>query len=250
MTEKKSGKAFAVLQQLGKSLFLAIAILPFAGVLLGIGSSFTNETTIATYGLTGILHPGTLLYSILLLINNAGNAIFGNLALIFALAVALGMTKKEKGVAVLSTAIFYIIMHITINSLLVLDGSIVDGAIAETVKDGAITSVLGIQTLQVGVFGGNVAGLCAAALCNRFYKTQLPAALSFFAGTCFVPIVSMLGAVAVGVVFYFVWPVIQNGIFLLGDLVMKSGYFGTFLFGVIERALIPFGLHHVFYLPI
>ncbi len=250
MTEKKSGKAFAMLQQLGKSLFLAIAVLPFAGVLLGIGSSFTNETTIATYGLTGILHPGTILYSILLLINNAGNAIFGNLALIFALAVALGMTKKEKGVAVLSAAIFYIIMHITINSLLVLDGSIVDGVISETVKNGAITSVLGIQTLQVGVFGGIVAGLCSAALCNRFYKTQLPAALSFFAGTRFVPIVSMLGAVVVGVVFYFVWPIIQNGIFLLGDLVMKSGYFGTFLFGVIERALIPFGLHHVFYLPI
>lgn len=141
-------------------------------------------------------------------------------------------------------------MHTTINTLLVLDGSIVDGVIAETVKDGAITSVLGIQTLQIGVFGGIVAGLCAAALCNRFYKMQLPSALSFFAGTRFVPIVSMLGSVAVGVVFYFVWPVIQNGIFLLGDVVMKSGYFGTFLFGVIERALIPFGLHHVFYLPI
>ncbi|MDE7246179.1 MAG: glucose PTS transporter subunit IIA [Oscillospiraceae bacterium] len=250
MKEKQGGGAFAVLQQLGKSLFLAIAILPFAGVLLGIGNSFTNSTTIATYGLTGILHPGTILYSILLLINNAGNAIFGNLALIFALAVALGMAKKEKGVAVLSAGIFYIIMHTTINSLLVLDGSIVDGVIAETVKDGAITSVLGIQTLQVGVFGGIVAGLCAAALCNRFYKMQLPSALSFFAGTRFVPIVSMLGAVAVGAIFYFVWPTIQNGIFLLGDVVMKSGYFGTFLFGVIERALIPFGLHHVFYLPI
>ncbi len=250
MKEKRSGQLFAVFQQLGKSLFLAIAILPFAGVMLGIGGSFTNPTTIATYGLEGILHPGTILYSFLLLINNAGNAIFGNLALIFALAVALGMAKKEKGVAVLSSAIFYIVMHVTINSLLVLDGSIVDGVIAETVKDGAITSVLGIQTLQVGVFGGIVAGLCAAALCNKFYKTQLPSALSFFAGTRSVPIVCMLGGVAVGVIFYFVWPVIQNGIFLLGDVVMKSGYFGTFLFGVIERALIPFGLHHVFYLPI
>lgn len=250
MKEKCSGQLFAVFQQLGKSLFLAIAILPFAGVLLGIGNSFTNPTTIATYGLEGILHPGTILYSFLLLINNAGNAVFGNLALIFALAVALGMSKKEKGVAVLSSAIFYIIMHVTINSLLVLDGSIIDGAVAETVKDGAITSVLGIQTLQVGVFGGIVAGLCAAALCNKFYRTQLLSALSFFAGTRFVPIVCMLGGVAAGVVFYFVWPVIQNGIFLLGDVVMKSGYFGTFLFGVIERALIPFGLHHVFYLPI
>ena len=250
MKEKQGGGAFAVLQQLGKSLFLAIAILPFAGVLLGIGNSFTNPTTIATYGLTGILHPGTILYSILLLFNDAGNAVFGNLALIFALAVALGMSKKEKGVAVLSAGIFYIIMHTTIHTLLVLDGSIVDGVISETVKNGAITSVLGIQTLQVGVFGGIVAGLCAAALCQRFYKTQLPSALSFFGGTRFVPIVNMLGAVAVGVIFYFVWPVIQNGIFLLGDVVMKSGYFGSFLFGLIDRTLIPFGLHHIFYLPI
>lgn len=250
MNEKRGGSTFAMLQQLGKSLFLAIAILPFAGVLLGIGNSFTNPTTIATYGLSGVLHPGTLPYNFLLLINNAGSAIFGNLALIFALAVALGMAKKEKGTAVLSSGIFYIIMHTTINTLLVLDGSIIDGVIAEAVKDGAITSVLGIQTLQVGVFGGIVAGLCAAALCNRFYKTQLPPALSFFAGTRFVPIVSMLAAVAVGIIFYFVWPAVQNGIFLLGDVVMKAGYFGTFLFGVIERALIPFGLHHVFYLPI
>lgn len=249
MSEKKSGQIFAAAQQIGKSLFLPIAVLPFAGILLGIGSSFTNETTIATYGLSGILHQGTFLYGIMLMLSGAGNVIFGNLALIFALAVALGMAKKEKGVAVLSAGIFYLVMLMTMNVLLTLDGSLVDGVVSETVKDGAIASVLGIQTLQMGVFGGIIAGLAAAALCNRFYKTQLPDALSFFAGTRFVPIVCMAFAILTGAVLYFVWPIIQSGIFALGGIVQASGYFGTFVYGCIERALIPFGLHHIFYMP-
>lgn len=249
MKEEKSGQVFAAAQQIGKSLFLPIAVLPFAGILLGIGSSFTNETTIAAYGLSGILHQGTVLYGFMLMLANVGNAIFGNLALIFALAVAMGMAKKEKGVAVMSAGIFYIVMLMTINSLLVLDGSIVDGVVSETVKEGAITSMLGIQTLQMGVFGGIIAGLFAAMLCNRFYKIQLPTALSFFGGTRFVPIASMACAILTGAVLYGVWPVIQNGIFALGALVQASGYFGTFVYGCIERALIPFGLHHIFYLP-
>ena len=191
MKKDQKGELFAVAQQIGKSLFLPIAVLPFAGILLGVGNSFTNATTIATYHLEGVLHPGTLLYSFMLLLNGAGNA----------------------------------------------------------VKDGAITTMLGIQTLQMGVFGGIVAGLCAAVLCNRFYKTKLPSSLSFFAGTRFVPIISMVAAVIVGVLSFFIWPVMQNGIFALGGLVQASGYFGTFIFGCIERALIPFGLHHIFYLP-
>ncbi|NLN97718.1 MAG: PTS transporter subunit EIIC [Eubacteriaceae bacterium] len=240
---------FAVAQQIGKALFLPIAILPFAGILLGIGSSFTNQTTIATYGLSNIIYPGSLLYSILLLLNDAGGAVFVNLPLIFALAVALGMAKKEKGVAVISAGIFYLIMITVISTMLKLDGSIVDGVISEKVKAGAIASVLGIQTLQMGVFAGVVVGVITALLCNRFYKMELPASLSFFSGTRFVPIVSILAAVITGVVLYYVWPIIQNGIFSLGELVRISGYFGTFLYGLIERSLIPFGLHHIFYMP-
>ena len=249
MAQKKSGQIFAAAQQIGKSLFLPIAILPFAGILLGIGSSFTNETTIATYGLSGILHPGSLLYGLMMMLNYAGNAIFGNLALIFALAVALGMAKKEKGVAVLSSGIFYLVMLTTINVLLTLDGSIVDGQVADTVKDGAIASVLGIQTLQMGVFGGIIAGVIAAMLCNKFYKTQLPDALSFFAGTRFVPSVCMVFGIVTGAILFVVWPIVQNGIYALGGLVQASGYAGTFIYGCIERALIPFGLHHIFYMP-
>ena len=249
MSKKGRGNLFAAAQQIGKSLFLPIAILPPAGILLGIGSSFTNPTTIATYGLSGILHPGTLLFGMNQMFAAAGNTIFGNLALIFALAVALGMAKREKGVAVLSAGIFYLVMLTTMNVCLTLDGSIADGIVSENIKEGAITSVLGIQTLQMGVFGGILAGITAAALCNRFYKTVLPDSLAFFSGTRFVPIISMAFAIITGVISYFVWPLIQSGIYALGGIVHSSGYFGTFVYGCIERALIPFGLHHIFYMP-
>ncbi|MBR1859005.1 MAG: PTS transporter subunit EIIC [Selenomonadaceae bacterium] len=244
------GNAFAVAQQIGKSLFLPIAVLPFAGVLLGVGASFSNPTTIAAYGLESVLHEGGGLFSFMLILSNVGGAIFGNLALIFALAVALGMAKKEKGIAVLGAAIFYLVMLTTIHVFLTLDGSLLaDGSISPDVKAGAIADVLGIRTLQMGVFAGIVTGLMAAWICDKFYKQQLPQAFAFFGGTRFVPIMCMCFGILSGVIMYFVWPVIQTGIFALGDLVKASGYFGTFLFGCFERALIPFGLHHIFYLP-
>ena len=141
-------------------------------------------------------------------------------------------------------------MLTTIHVFLGLDGSLhADGSIDPSVKEGAITSVLGITTLQMGVFAGIVTGLVAAELCNRFYKTQLPSALSFFGGTRSVPIVCMIFGIVVGIIMYFVWPFIQTGIFALGGVVQAAGYFGTFFFGCCERALIPFGLHHIFYLP-
>ncbi|MBQ8987097.1 MAG: PTS transporter subunit EIIC [Lachnospiraceae bacterium] len=254
MAKKKKGnggsQAFAVAQQIGKSLFLPIAVLPPAGILLGIGSSFTNATTIATYHLEGVLHEGSILYMFFQMLNGAGNAVFGNLALIFALAVALGMAKKEKGVAVLSAAIFYLIMLTTMNVLLTIDGSILaDGSLGPNVKDGAIATALGIQTLQMGVFGGILAGLLAALTCNKFYKQVLPQSLAFFSGTRFVPIMCMVFGILTGFICYFVWPAIQTGIYALGDLVNAAGLFGTFIYGCIERALIPFGLHHIFYMP-
>ena len=177
-------KIFGVLQRVGRSFMLPIAILPVAGLLLGIGGSFTNETMLETYGLTGIMGPGTIL-----------------------------------------NAIFLVMLN------------------------GATTSVCGITSLQMGVFGGIIVGLGVAALHNRFYKIELPQVLSFFGGTRFVPIISSLVYVVVGILMFFIWPVIQNGIYAVGDLVLNSGYAGTWVYGFMERLLIPFGLHHVFYLP-
>ena len=243
-------KIFGVLQRVGRSFMLPIAILPVAGLLLGIGSSFTNETTIATYGLQGILGSGTLLNSLLVIMNKVGSAVFDNLPLIFAVGVAIGMAKKEKEVSALSALIAYFVMNVAINAMLVINGKITgDGEIAKNVLEGTITSVCGIQSLQMGVFGGIIVGLGVAALHNRFHKIVLPSALSFFGGSRFVPIISTIVYMFVGIAMYFVWPVVQNGIYALGGLVTGSGYLGTLIFGIIKRALIPFGLHHVFYMP-
>ena len=243
-------KIFGVLQRVGRSFMLPIAILPVAGILLGIGSSFSNTTTIETYGLTAILGEGTVLHGLMLIFNAVGSAVFNNLAVLFAIGVAVGMAKREKEVAALAAVIAYFVMNTAINAMLTLDGQILaDGSIAPDVLDGTITSSVGIMTLQMGVFGGIIVGLGVAALHNRFYKIQLPTAISFFGGTRFVPIISTLVYMFVGILMFFVWPVVQHGINALGVLVQGSGYAGTLIFGLIKRALIPFGLHHVFYMP-
>lgn len=236
-------KIFGVLQRVGRSFMLPIALLPVAGLLLGIGSSFTNETMLEAYRLTGIIHQGSLLYTLLDIMNKAGSVVFNNLALLFAMGVAIGMAKKEKEVAALSGAIAYLIMNTAISALISARGGV------EAMAANSTTEVLGITTLQMGVFGGIIVGLGVAALHNRFYKIQLPQVLSFFGGTRFVPIISSVVFLLVGILMFFVWPVIQLGISKLGSLVLSSGYAGTWIYGIIERALIPFGLHHVFYMP-
>ena len=243
-------KIFGVLQRVGRSFMLPIAILPVAGLLLGLGSSFTNTTTIETYGLQWLLGDKTILHALLVIMNAVGSAIFDNLPLIFAVGVAIGMATKEKEVSALSAVIAYFVMNVSINAMLKISGKILaDGSIAKDVLDGTITSVCGIQSLQMGVFGGIIVGLGVAALHNRFYKIELPNALSFFGGTRFVPIISTVVYLFVGILMYFIWPTVQNGIYALGGVVTGTGYFGTLLFGIIKRALIPFGLHHVFYMP-
>ena len=241
---------FGVLQRVGRSFMLPIAVLPVAGLLLGIGSSFTNATMIDTYGLQAILGEGTILNMFLTVLSKAGSALFDNLPMIFAVGCAIGMAKKEKEVAALSAVIAYFTMNAAVNAMLVNSGQILDdGSIADFVIQGTITNSVGIQTLQMGVFGGIIVGLGVAALHNRFYTIELPSALAFFSGSRFVPIISTVVYVLVGIGMFFVWPVVQNGIYALGGLVTGTGYLGTLIFGIIKRALIPFGLHHVFYLP-
>ncbi|MEE1200699.1 MAG: PTS transporter subunit EIIC [Christensenellales bacterium] len=236
-------KVFGVLQRVGRSFMLPIALLPVAGFLLGIGSSFTNEAMLEVYGLKHIIYPGSLIYAILGIMQSSGSVIFDNLPVLFAIGVAIGMAKKEKEVAALSGAIAYLVMNASISSMLKSFSG------TEHITGNATTTILGIETLQMGVFGGILVGLGVAALHNRFYKIVLPNALSFFSGTRFVPIISTAVYLLVGVVMFFAWPPVQNGITSLGDLVIHSGYFGTWIYGVIEHALIPFGLHHVFHMP-
>lgn len=236
-------KIFGVLQRVGRSFMLPIAILPVAGLFLGIGGSFTNATMVEAYGLTAILGEGTFLYSILSVMSKCGDIVFANLPVIFAMGVAIGMAKKEKEVAALSGVIAFLIMHTAIGAMITVTNA------ASSMPNGAITSVLGIESLQMGVFGGIIVGLGVAALHNKFYKIELPQVLSFFGGTRFVPIISAIVYLFVGIAMFYIWPSIQNGIYAVGDVVRSSGYFGTWVYGLMERALIPFGLHHVFYLP-
>ena len=245
MKKLSQGSAFSVLQRVGRSFMLPIALLPIAGLLLGIGSSLTNVTTIETYNLGSILGPGTFLNSVMQILAQTGNIVFANLPIIFAMGVALGMAEKEHGTAVLSAAIAFFIMHQTISTLLSINGQLTEGAMLE----GTVANVVGIRSLEMGVFGGIIVGLGVAALHNRFYKIQLPSVISFFGGVRFVPIISTFAYILVGILMYFVWPYIQRAIYSLGGLVLSSGYLGTFIYGTIERALIPFGLHHVFYMP-
>jgi PTS system D-glucosamine-specific IIC component len=245
MKNKGENGLFSILQRVGRSFMLPIALLPIAGLLLGIGSSLTNPTTIQAYNLGSILGPGTFLNSVMQVLAQTGNIVFANLPIIFAMGVALGMAEKEHGTAVLSAAIAFFIMHQTISTLLSLNGQLAEGAMLE----GTVANVVGIKSLEMGVFGGIIVGLGVAALHNRFYKIQLPTVISFFGGVRFVPIISTFVYILVGLVMYFVWPYVQRAIYSLGDLVLRSGYFGTFIYGTIERALIPFGLHHVFYMP-
>lgn len=236
-------KIFGVLQRVGRSFMLPIALLPVAGLLLGIGSSFTNETMLAAYGLNSVIHPGTLIYTILDVMSQTGSAVFNNLALLFAMGVAIGMARKEKEVAALSGAVAYIIMNTAIQAMINAAGGV------EAMPVNSTTTMLGITTLQMGVFGGIVVGLGVAALHNKFYKIELPQVLAFFGGTRFVPIISSIVYLVVGIAMFYIWPVVQSGIAALGALVLASGYAGTFIYGLLERALIPFGLHHVFYMP-
>ena len=236
-------KIFGVLQRVGRSFMLPIALLPVAGLLLGVGSSFTNQTMLEAYGLTGVIYEGGIVYTILDIMNQCGSAVFNNLALLFAMGVAIGMAKKEKEVAALSGAIAYLVMNTAISAMITARGGV------EAMAANTTTSTLGITTLQMGVFGGIIVGLGVAALHNKFYKIQLPQVLSFFGGTRFVPIVCTAVFVVAGIAMFYVWPIVQMGIAALGELVIRSGYAGTWIYGLLERALIPFGLHHVFYMP-
>ncbi len=234
---------FSLLQRIGQSFMLPIALLPIAGIFLGIGSSLTNTNMLAAYHLKGLMGPGTAPYILFSLLNSAGSIIFDNLPILFAVGVAIGMARTEKATAALSSIVAFFVMHSTIGSLITYTGR------SHSFLTGATTEIVGITSLQMGVFGGIIVGLGVAALHNRFYKIELPRVFSFFGGTHFIPIISAITYVGVGILMFYIWPPIQILINDAGKLVLMSGYGGTLVYGLLERALIPFGLHHVFYMP-
>lgn len=233
-------QVFGTLQKIGKSFMLPVAVLPIAGLLLGIGSTFTSTA----YG--SIVKEGGWLYKSLRVAADSGNIVFGLLPLLFAVAIAIGLAQKSKEIAALSAVIAYFVMNMAIMSIV---KNFMD---LEKLNQtpGLISSFLGFEnTMNTSVLGGVIIGLVVAQLHNRYYKIKLPDMLSFFGGTHFIPIISACAAIAMGIVFAILWPLLGQGIALLGIGIAKLGYFGSFLYGFILRALIPTGLHHVFYMP-
>ena len=243
------------LQRIGKAIMLPIAALPIAGILLGLGG--------ALLGISGLSNPPAVyqpliafvnipvVTAILTIMKNIGDIIFGNLPLLFAVGVAVGLAKKDKGTAGLASIFGFLVMNQVISSMLALGltqlGVVTPDAIGE--YGTYVTTNLGIFTLNMSVFGGIITGIVTAVLHNKYHTIQLPQIIGFFSGSRFVPIVTAVAMAVVGAILAFIWPIVQNGIVALSGLVNNSGAVGTFLYGLIERALIPFGLHHVFYTP-
>lgn len=232
---------FEKAQQFGKSFMLPIAVLPAAGLLLGIGGALSNPNTIKAYPFLDV----SWIQSIFTIMSSAGNVIFANLALLFAIGVAIGLAKSDKGTAGLAGMLGFLVMNSTISALL----SITNILNTEDPASAGQGLVLGIHTLETGVFGGVMVGVLVAFLHNRYNKKQLPPFLGFFSGSRFVPIVSAFASIFLGVFMFLVWPFIQAGIFKMGGLVEATGYIGTFIYGFVLRLLGPFGLHHIFYMP-
>ncbi|MCD8911120.1 PTS transporter subunit EIIC [Staphylococcus gallinarum] len=235
-------KWFEKAQQFGKSFMLPIAILPAAGLLLGIGGALSNPNTVKAYPMLDI----TLLQNAFTLMSSAGNIVFQNLAVIFAVGVAIGLAKNDKGTAALAAMLGFLIMNATMNGLLTITNTLAND---QNLISSGQGMVLGIQTVETGVFGGIITGVMTALLHNKCNNISLPTYLGFFGGSRFVPIITSLSAIILGVLMFFLWPTIQEGIYQVGGIVDKTGVIGTFIFGFILRMLGPFGLHHIFYLP-
>ena len=243
------------LQRIGKAIMLPIAALPIAGILLGVGG--------ALLGISG-LNDAPAIYepliafvnipfvtAVLTVMKNIGDIVFGNLPVLFAVGVAVGLAKKDKGTAALASVFGFIVMNQVVSTLLSLGVTQLGVLTPDSVGEYGtyVTTNLGIFTLNMSVFGGIITGIVTALLHNRFCTIQLPPVIGFFSGARFVPIITSLAMALVGAVLAFAWPVVQDGISLLSTFVKNAGAIGTFLYGLIERALIPFGLHHVFYTP-
>ncbi|MGP4039417.1 PTS transporter subunit EIIC [Gracilibacillus sp. D59] len=241
MNKKKNNVFFEKAQRFGKSFMLPIAVLPAAGLLLGIGGAFSNAATIEAYPFLDV----AFLQAIFTIMSTAGNIIFANLPVIFAVGIAIGLARSDKGTAGLAAMLGFLVMHATINAMLVITGKLAEENIAEVGQG----MVLGIQSLETGVFGGVVLGLLAYYLHNRYNKIELPRFLGFFGGSRFIPIATSFASIFLGIILFYAWPVVQSGIFSLGGLVEATGYIGTLIYGFVLRLLGPFGLHHIFYLP-
>ena len=244
------------LQRIGKAIMLPIAALPVAGILLGVGGSLINiaalENAPAIYQPLIAFVNIPVITIILTIMQGVGNIVFGNLPILFAVGTAVGLAKQDKGTAALASVFGFLIMNEVISVLLSIGatplGTLISGDVPAQYTQ-YVTTTLGIFTLNMSVFGGIITGIVTSTLHNKYYNIQLPAVIGFFSGSRFVPIVVSLAMAVVGALLAYIWPFVQDTIAVIALFVKNAGPIGTFLYGLIERALIPFGLHHIFYTP-
>lgn len=237
---KSGNRILTSFQKFGKVLMAPVLLLPIAGILVGIGSAFSNPNLIKTIPLLG----NPFLTALFKLTKDLGNVINNNIPIIFAMSIAYGFAKKEKATAAISGFIAYMGMNSILGSFLILNGTINPEKLLTGQK-----MILGITTLDTGVFGGILIGLVVSVLHNRYYKIELPAVLSIFNGTRFVPAISLIVSGIVGIVLAFIFPPVQLFLNSAADFIAKTGAIGSFVYGLAERLLLPFGLHHFIYLP-
>lgn len=231
-------KIFGILQQVGKALMLPVALLPAAGLLLAFGNAFQNPALLAKIPVLGT----EWFQLVARVMEQSGGIVFGNLPLLFAIGVAVGLAGGE-GVAGIAAAIGFLVMNVTMG--------VIKNVTPEMIAvDKSFAMVMGIPTLQTGVFGGIIVGIMAANLYKKYYNIELPPYLGFFAGKRFVPIITAFSSLVLGIVMIFIWPPIQGGLNAFSHgMIDTNKTLAAFIFGVVERALIPFGLHHIFYSP-
>lgn len=225
-------------QELGKTFMLPVALMAFMGLLLGLGSSFSSPTTIDAFPFLG----NSILQVVFKYMSAIGGFAFNNLAVMFAMAIPLGLAKKEKGVAAFSGFVGYMVMNLAINFYLGLTNQLAD---ADAMQKAGQSLVLGVQTIEMGVLGGIITGIIVYNLNKKYCTIQLPDSFAFFGGARFVPIITSLVMAVVGIILPIIWPVFAFLINGVGALIHGAGPFGPMLFFSGERLLLPFGLHHI-----
>lgn len=232
---------FAFFQRLGKILMTPVLILPIAGILVGIATAFTTKSVVAIMPFLS----NSAFAAVINLMKSVGNIVINNLPVLFAICTAYGYAKAEKGVAALNGFLAFMMVNVVMGSFLTNIGKMDPSALVT-----GQSSILGVATLNTGVFGGILTGVMVAWLHNRYYKIELPAAFSFFNGTKFITLACAIGSMVLGLVLCFVFPPIQSGLNSIALFMSKTGAFGAFLYGLLERLLLPFGMHLLILIPL
>ncbi len=240
------------LQSFSGAMMVPIILLVLVGFYVGIGSAFTNY----------IIPDGTIIHTLFSLITSLGFMFMNNLQLWFAIGIAFTLAKKEKGWAAFASVVLYMSYMVSIQGYAGAQGWTPDTTTVDALVTSGLTQnaalqfnslwgeTMGIFTYNMGIFSGIITGLVAAWIHNKFVDTVLPQMLGFFAGTKMVIIMVTLASIPLAIATYYAWPIVAAGLAAITGFIGRSGLFGTFIFGTLDKALLPLGIHHLIAFPI